>query len=770
MPRILSPQEAVELGLEAPATTGPRLLSPEEADALGLNDEAKLQAQYGTPVQQAVAGLEGAGQGLTFGLSTQLETQLGVDPKDIAGRQKANPKTHIAGTVAGIAAPAIATLGASTPESAVAAAAEASAPALASRVGGGVARAVESALPEATSGLGRVGVKAATTAAQGMTEGAMFGAGQVVHEQALGDPNLTAQSALEEIGLSALLGGGLGGAGGVLGGLVKESASLGLGAKLAEWLPEFEGQRNLKAAGAIQSDISSAAKRVSREELNKIGREAGEMGLVDKWSTPARSLEKAEAQMESAGQKMGDVLEGADAVGRPRPFASLLNRVRREVLAPLQKNPLEAGTAAQLEGMLEGYANLFRSPEAAPGVPALWKPVGFRDLHAIRKQISDKLYGLRGTQDPGATAIKEALHDFRTIVSDEINKGLESSGLGSAEWRAANREYQVAATIQKFAEKGVNRSVGNNLVSPTELLSGLAGIASGSLPMGLILGLGTAAVRRFGSGVLGAGARALRQAEVVGAVGQLAEANQAVAQKVSRLAASVVGGGRAVAAPRIARNLVPERIQQVQQFAQDPLHATDALAKQTDSLQEHAPQTAQALQVAAARGVAFLASKVPTQKMTPLGKPREPSQQEAWQFSRYYDAVNKPTSILKHAAAGTLTPMDVEAVKAVHPELFAHMQAAALEKVMAHKGQPLPYRARLMLSMLLGQDLDGTMSRESLQANQAIYGMPSQKSGEDAAGAGGGSVRPSQTGLGKLNTANRAMTPGQALSMRSAAP
>lgn len=73
-----------------------------------------LQAQYGTVGQQALAGLEGAAQGILGPLAPAFETKvLGVDPTDIRKRAEANPVTSIGSEVLGFVGPAVATAGAS---------------------------------------------------------------------------------------------------------------------------------------------------------------------------------------------------------------------------------------------------------------------------------------------------------------------------------------------------------------------------------------------------------------------------------------------------------------------------------------------------------------------------------------------------------------------------------------------------------------------------------------------------------------------------------
>jgi hypothetical protein len=758
MPRVLSQEEVAQLGLEQPQEPGgARILSPEEAEALGLNNEARLQAQFGTPGQQVVTGLEGAGQALSFGLSTHLEKALGVKPEDIAAREAANPEAHTTGEVIGIAAPAIATLGASVPESvgatAARGAAELTAPALISRAGAAAAKGLGKLLPAAETAAGRVATKAATAGAQGLTEGALFGAGNVVHESALGDPNLTAEAAIEQVGMSSLLGGGIGIAGGALGGLLKEGMRGRLGQKLAEWLPELEGERNLKASGAIQSDIKAATKRMSREDLNAIGREAGELGLVSPFSTPARTLEKAQELMDSAGGRMGEILDAADGLpgAEPRMVEHLYKRVSNEVIKPLEENPLEVGTAEQLRKFMHGYGEKF----AVEGVT-------FNDLHGMRRQLDEKLFGLRGVADPNATALKKALHDVRSIVSDEIDKGLAGTGMGNAAWRQASREYRVAATVARFAENGINRSVGNNPLSLLSVIMGATGLASHGIPGGAGLALGSELVKRYSAGLIGAGLRAVRESGALGALAQLGKANAATAERVAELTGRLMSGARGVVAAPMAKTAVMERMGQVQRFANDPIHAIDSLAKETDAVAEHAPQVAQAMQVTAARGAAFLASKVPPIPMTgPLGPKLEPSEAQVWQFGRYQAAVDRPTSILEHAAAGTLTPLDVEAVRTVYPQLYQSMKQAAMQQLVDRSGKPVPYRGRLMLSILLGQDVDGTTSPKAIQGNQAVYQRPSAKEG---------AAPPPPHTLGKLDGANRLMTPSQATSRNLEAP
>lgn len=852
--------------------------SPEQ-----IEDYEKTE-KFSTSGQQLKTFGEGFAQSLTLGASTWAEKQLGVDPADIAAREEINSGLHMAGSLAGVAVPLVLSGGAAAPEigaarSATAAFAqdavrgaqavsEFSAPSLIAHAGEGAAELAEHYLPEATTALGRVGVQAAKGAASAATEGALYGAGHVVHEAALGDPNLTAQSALEEVGLSTILGGAVGAGGGILSGLTREAAAGPIGKKLEEWAHNFEGNRNLKTAGAIQSDIKREAKKIGLEGVNQLGREGADLGLVGPFSTPADTLERSDALMQTAGKKIGEILETADNSGlsKPRPISDVLARFRSEVIDPISDNPLEAPTVSKLKDLTKDYAERFGSPVKRLSEDGRWignaeSELKLEDLHQLRKELSDKIYGLRGTLDPEAKVLTSKLHDLRSIVSDEIEKGLEKSDLPGAalkDWKAANRQYQVAATFNKFAEAGMGRSVGNNMIPLTSVLTGIGGAVMGGPVTATALGVGGYLAKRYGSSVLAAGARGMRNLideagaesivnktaeliahernaasnaaadavaahssamarafdkaaehleplvapakdatrhvlhenveeklaeheaahpiehnassapEALAALSHLDAAQQRMAKKVDDLAHAVATGKvtehEASAAFAKSTDEFEKQMEEVRVLAQNAEAANERLNQLTVDLHEHAPGVAQALALNASRALVHLHQKFPAPpKAAPLAPKMVPSQHELFRYNKTREALEKPTSILKHAAAGTLMPMQVEAVRAAYPERLQQMQTAVLEKIAEQKGQ-VPYRQRLMLPILFGRDMDGTASPQAIAANQAVYMLPSQKSGQDSTGPG--AVQPSQTGLSKLKLSNQLMTSGQAADTR----
>ena len=157
--------------------------------AEGFDPDAFLaegQAQhYGTPGQQALTGVEGVAQGLAGPLATLAETKLlGVNPEDIAGRERANPWSHHLGQGAGLIGGLIAGTGE-----------------LAGIVKG-------ASIVADTAKLGKFG----SAALKGTLEAAALqGSEEANHYLAGYDPEQTAGSALANMGYAGIMGGAMGG-------------------------------------------------------------------------------------------------------------------------------------------------------------------------------------------------------------------------------------------------------------------------------------------------------------------------------------------------------------------------------------------------------------------------------------------------------------------------------------------------------------------------------------------------------------------------------
>lgn len=190
---------------EATQNLGYRMASTEEVQSFAQ------QQKYGTPGQQAIAGLEGLAHGVAGPLATGAETMMGVKPEDIRGREEANPWTHSIASGAGFVGSALAGTG----EAAVLGAVGKEA-ALSSGFAH-LAPAVGEAAAEIVAKPGFIN-QVSTEAIKGAFETALFQGGEEMHKAFIKDPNTSAETSLVDIGLSTLMGGLFGaGAGGIVG-------------------------------------------------------------------------------------------------------------------------------------------------------------------------------------------------------------------------------------------------------------------------------------------------------------------------------------------------------------------------------------------------------------------------------------------------------------------------------------------------------------------------------------------------------------------------
>src|SRR6185437_6209699 len=187
---------------------------PSDDEIQSYND----QQEYGTGVGNAAKTFGEAALGsLTLGGSRVLENAMGVTtPEAQAARAKYNPVSRTAGDVAGIGAGIAMTGGAEGLAEAPFEAADLANPIGAiAKAGAKTSAAVSSAIPEGQSIASQLASRALSTGAGSAVEGAAYGLGQSVTEQALGDPDLNAEKVMSNVGYGALFGGALGSALGV---------------------------------------------------------------------------------------------------------------------------------------------------------------------------------------------------------------------------------------------------------------------------------------------------------------------------------------------------------------------------------------------------------------------------------------------------------------------------------------------------------------------------------------------------------------------------
>jgi hypothetical protein len=729
---------------------------------------------------------------------------------------------------------------------------------------------MRSVMPAENTPLNIIARKALAQGAGSAVETSAYALGHVVSEAALGDPNLTAESALSQVGAASLLGFGSALIGSGVWNLSKNLvANTGLKQKFAEWLENTETDQGVKA---LHAQPSMSRQLLAHKDIGEAEAYWKDQGLMGPLTQPKAALANAAEHVATMGKQVDEAITAADSAMAPEEMpriASVITKAKMTALGELRDNPMLRTEANRFQSVLDDYSGRFEGG------------MSLTDLREMRQQVDGEINWAKFPLNGARNGYENALVKFRGQINDTISgtlnkikvlpddvkesyasgmKGLHfglmlrdgaESGVRKAEGRAGLSLGDMVAAGLGGGEEGMRR-VGEGLADDLmekipgglgaiagglggvatgaaaglavkkmldkygagvassmagmarNLLDGAGGAVSGPVPMilraetenqeagyagRLIQDAGRDGALRSLVDKTSAGISNDRQSfahmmpdqvgvtqpatdvvqhataignnpEKVAALAELERTVNNVRNRIDTLAGNAVRGtvqghGEPVGAvPRPMNEATFEkRIDQARQLASNPEAMQNLLTRQTADWGEHAPATAQAMNIATVRAAQYLANVAPVKiNHAPLQTPPKPSAADVGKFSRAWEAVSNPLSILKQATAGTLSKESVEAVRSVYPQLFGQMQTAVLDRITNHRGA-LPYRQRQMASMLLGMDVDGTMNPGFTLRNQQQY----QKNQMQQQAT----PQPSPSRAGKVTLAQRSLTETQ---------
>lgn len=284
-------------------------------------NEFNNQQKYGEgAIPEAEAAAAAAARMATLGISDQALTKSGlVDPDTLKQLQERNPLSDVAGSIAGIFTPGSITHGVTAAGTAVT---DAAAP-VAARIAKSLANPETS--PMVAAILQKAGVVGAKTLGSAV-EGSVYGLGNAVTENALGDADLNAENILHNVGYGALFGGALG-------------STLGIAHESFGGLKNAVG-KDLATAAAKDSVIENAALQptpqilqppTSLEEIQQHLKDAVDQGYTTELPQKARLLETNE------------ILAGdSEYPAHSLQVQSLSSPVLRDIYKTALENPMNA--------------------------------------------------------------------------------------------------------------------------------------------------------------------------------------------------------------------------------------------------------------------------------------------------------------------------------------------------------------------------------------------------------------------------------------------
>jgi hypothetical protein len=786
---------------------GMRVASPE--------DEARAAAQekYGDAGGQAKALLAGLARGGTAHLSDPLLVGSGlVDADTLKGLDQANPLASGAGELGGLGLATLATGGgAAEAEGAQAAglagkaaAGEGAGLGLLAKLGRAVtapARTISElggAAAEGAAGVAGEGLagRLLSGAARGATEGALYQAGQNLTEDVFEHKDLTGESLLAHMGPAAILGGVVGAPAEALLGIAeqrlpkalgKASEALdGMAEKLEQAGPTAKAARFGESLGKVREtgDQVAAAAAEVRDQVVAHALQGSQGAAqhvsplvagvrtalegVEEGGPAVRAATKAVGKLESRLARAADdaerfrlIQETAEKVARgvPRTAETALRadgadaaRQASQVLRSILEHEELWGRAAQVQREFGQRFTALAEDASAYGGKGLRRAAGADELAAVRGEGADATRVLKEEGAGGAAEPKKGTLDSFARQLQE----LADYARGQAEAVLPEGKARIGATAQQLGaalgEMQTARAAGAKAfaASPLEHLEHF-------LPHGL-------------RGPLSAVAHLDRNAEVIA---HAAKAAAAVTQRISAGVEAALAG-RAGAIAGLAAAATPTAKKRREAFLEDQKRLGD-LANTPDApmanAQGHTPQLGRAapgvalvVHTTALRAQQYLAQAMPKNPAPPSpfpgGPEWHPSDAELARYERVRAVVERPLSTLDELRRGSLSSDQVAALQAVYPQLYDRMRSEVLDQVASRK-QPIPYQARLQLSVFLGQPLDP--SEQMLPALQAA----AASSGKAAPPGGQGPGRPTVSGLKQLDVASRNATPSTSTSSRS---
>jgi len=326
--------------------------------------------------------------------------------------------------------------------------------------------------------------------------------------------------------------------------------------------------------------------------------------------------------------------------------------------------------------------------------------------------------------------------DFLDSYSDAATKTLDLSPKELAQFEELKKQ---ASKLRGYTDEAAETVTASNQLKKltADDGSGVLGMALGGGLAGLVASGEADPAWAAGGAIAGALARpgaSIRRLAALEAMGrQLDGKISSGTRKIFKQARPI---GVKVAAPAVrAAARAEDRQQRIQ--AERRQMAIESMSAQPEALRSElaslyagisgtAPTTAQLAADASQRAIGYLASQLPPvpERYGVLDQPAERlSPSEAVAFNRKAAAVEEPTSLLEHVAAGELTTDEVDAVAAVYPELLEDIRAQALADVVALQegDKALPYETAGQLSTLLGAPVVAAHNPQMAAAAQAAF-------------------------------------------------
>lgn len=441
--------------------------------------------------------------------------------------------------------------------------------------------------------------------------------------------------------------------------------------------------------------VTSQVKGTASEDGLRRGSKKVKQGATKKaesfLSNPAPEDLVVMRQMLDAAAQYRDAIE-ARAVAAKADMNRLFGD---EALANIAKT-------VEAEQALKG----FRAEQTGKAQLAKEAKAAFKERQAIAEQVFEREEALR----------RKAVARERELAKKASEQEIEQAKLkvasfkadidaGEADYATRRKEYDELSALRKAEIKAQDKAL-RAAAKWNGLTDTVGAMISVQAPLLAPLFVGYRAMKYMGS-----------PDKAIRTLAMLERYAETISKAIDTSADLLVRGKVAQAGRVIGQLSLNHEL--LRQWSNDPETLVEKLNEQTEGVASDMPRLANGVQMTTARAAQYLATKLPPKDVTPFAEDdREPSDAELAPFRTALSVIESPVLLMQLASTGQLTTDHVEAVQAVYPALLQDMRVRTME-ALARAGTKPPFAVRQSLSILLGQDLDGSMAQ--LASNQAVY-------------------------------------------------
>lgn len=733
-----------------------------EKQRAAIKEQEKIDEEYGGIGGQLIAGAAGAAKGLTLGLSDQALVKSGLVKQDtLKNYYKANPASETIGEIVGSVAPAIFTGGTSVAtkaglqgakaigsKGAIAKALKYSPSGIVDDVARKISEKAGVGLTSALTGkrLSKTTTDIVNTALKmglgSAVEGAAYGVGDLISEEALGDAEFNAENVLKGLSTGAALGGLTGGALGAAG-----TSTKGLFNYANDKIINLAKEGDigvLKNFGFMKKDFKKLARTASLDEKDLVDYGLSLTGKVDVDDIVAKGkyeikdvplskqifaksddiIENNNKIKEASVKLMNDSLDGVEdkylAIKQSGNIPDSLVLTKADIAKKLEEKFIKGNEMIddpRIDKIRELVADL--NERAAYTDPVTGKRVFMEySPKELKKQSMAYADLSKFGKNPSTAGLEDVYKYLWKETEGMLEKQMDVMGVTKdslARYKEGKKLYQKYKFLNDSLEDKIAKENANNrFMGLTEGISGSIGgtigaVAGGGVGAAIGAGIGLGArklQREYGDIALSA---VLRKIELGANKGK-----KDISGTVDRFLKNTSKGVNA------SRDLQFQNSEKELEKAQEKYNNLQVNQEKiindfidnNKEIYENAPKTANHMQNILMKSIRFLTEKMPKKNDTDIFDSRKLSRAELVKFKNYLDAIERPEFVFDMISRGYINPEHIEVMKNIYPRMYGALISEIQERLPEFK-KNMPESQKTKIQQLLGINIKPSMKPQN---------------------------------------------------------